>query len=66
MAACLFARPSCPKQTQEPASDVSRSETSTRSRLKAEREREREREREEVRLASSLRFIEADASADGG
>lgn len=64
MAACLFARPSCPKQTQEPASDVSRSETSTRSRLKAERERERERG--EVRLASSSRFIEADASADGG
>lgn len=62
MAACLFARPSCPKQTQEPASDVSRSETSTRSRLKAERERERG----EVRLASSSRFIEANASADGG
>lgn len=58
MTACLFAVLSCPKQTPKAASDVSRSETSTRSRLRAEREA--------ARLASSSRFLEADAYADGG
>lgn len=59
MTACLFAGLSCPKQTPKAASDVSRSETSTRSRLKAECEREA------ARLASSSRFLGADAYADG-